>query len=71
MLLVVANSDTAAELLNLDLEKIMTSFNRRKTESLLIALKLNKPVHPPLFMDNQVTKDKESPKHLGVFLSNH
>ena len=63
--------DTAAELINLDLKKTwLVSFNPRKTESLLISRKLNKALHPPLFVENQVISEVESHKHLGVFLSN-
>ena len=74
LFIIVENPDTAAELLNLDLEKIITwaktwlvSFNPKKTESLLISRKLNKPVHPSLLMDNQVITEVDSHKHLGVF----
>ena len=59
LFIIVENQDIAAEVLNLDLEKNMTwaktllvSFNPQKTESLLISCKLNKPVQPPLLMDN-------------------
>ena len=45
----------------------LVSFNPKKTESLLISRKHNKPVHPPLLMDN---KEVYSHKHLDVFLSN-
>ena len=58
--MVVDNPDTAAELLNLDINKIMTlakkllvTFNPVKTESLLISRKLNRHTHPPVFMENQ------------------
>ena len=77
LFIIVENPDTAAELLNLDLEKNMTwaktwlvSFNPKKTESLLISRKLNKTVQPPLLMDNQVITKVVSHKHQGVFLSN-
>ena len=76
MFIIVENQDTAAELLNLDLENIMTwaktwlvFFNQKKTESLLISRKLNKALHPPLVMENQVISEVESHKRLGVFLS--
>lgn len=75
--MVVDNPDTAAELLNLDINKIMTwakkwlvTFNPVKTESLLITRKLNRPIHPPLFMENQQITETDSHKHLGVYLSN-
>ena len=67
----------AAELLNMDLEKIMewakrwlVTFNPTKTESLIISRKINQPVHPPLLMDNQIIEEVSSHKHLGIFLSN-
>ena len=72
----VDNPDTAAELLNLDINKIMTwakkwlvTFNPVKTESLLITRKLNRPIHPPLFMENQQITEIDSHKHLGIYLS--
>ena len=62
----------------MDLEIIMTwakpwlvSFNPKKTESLFISCKLNKPVHPHLFIDKQIIIELDSHKHLGVFLSNY
>ena len=74
LFIIVENPDTAIELLNQDLEEIMTwaktwlvFCNPKKTESLLISRKLNKPVHPPLFTDNQVITEVESHNHLGVF----
>ena len=77
LFIIVENPDTAIELLNQDLEEIMTwaktwlvFCNPKKTESLLISRKLNKPVHPPLFTDNQVITEVESHNHLGVFFSN-
>ena len=77
MFIIVENPDTSAELLNLDLEKNMTwaktwcvSLNPKNTEALLISRKLNKPVHPPLLMDNIVIIEVNSHKYLGVFPSN-
>ena len=49
----------------------LVSFNSKKTESLLISRTLNKALHPPLFMENQVVSEVESYKHLGVFLSKY
>ena len=75
--IIVENPDMATELLNMDLDKIMewakrwlVTFNPTKTESLLISRKINQPVHPPLFMDNQIIEEVSSHKHLGIFLSN-
>ena len=44
-------------------------FNPTKTESLIFSRKLNKPLHPPIFMENQQIVAVESHKHLGVILS--
>ena len=56
---------------NYDLGKTwLFSFNPKKTESLLISHKLNKPGPQPLFMYNQVIIEVEFHKHIGVFLSN-
>ena len=44
-------------------------FNPLKTESLIFSLLLNKPLHPPLFMENQQIVEVESHKHLDVILS--
>ena len=74
--MVVDNPDTARELLNLDINKIMTwakkwlvTFNPVKTESLLITRKLNRPIHPPLLMEIQQITETDSHKHLGIYLS--
>ena len=48
----------------------LVSFNPQKTESLLISRKLNKALHSPLFMENQIISEVESHKHLYVCLSN-
>ena len=75
--IIVDNPTTAAELLNLDLEKIikwaktwLVTFNPLKTETLLISRKLTKPYHPPLHMDNQIIAEVDTHKHLGIYLSN-
>ena len=72
--MVVDNPDTAAELLNLDINKIMTwakkwlvTVNPVKTESLLMTHKLNRPIHPLLLMENQQITETDSHKHLGIF----
>ena len=63
----------AAACLNTDLLKLsrwaatwLVLFNPTKTESLIFSHKLNKPLHPPLLMENQQTVEVESHKHLGV-----
>ena len=77
LLVIVEDPETTAEIFNLDLEQIRTwaktwlvSLNPKKTEILLIFCKLNKPVHQPFLMINQVIIELDSPKHVGVFLSN-
>ena len=51
----------------MDLEKMMelakrwlVTFNPTKTEYLLISRKINQPVHPLLFMDNQIIEEVSS-----------
>ena len=48
----------------------LINFNPTKTEYLIISCKINQPVHPPLFMDNQIIKEVTSHKHLGIYISN-
>lgn len=77
LFIVVDNPETAAEILNLDIKKIMmwakkwlVSFNPVKTDALLISRKVNGPNHPVLFMDNQQISEVDCHKHLGIFFSN-
>ena len=74
--MVVNNPETTTELLNLDIDKIikfnlakrwLVIFNPIKTETLIISRKLNKPLHPSLFMDNKQITEVEVHKHLNVF----
>ena len=51
-----------------ELRRLVT-FNPVKTESLLIARKSNRPIHPPLLMENQLITETDSHKHLGIYLS--
>ena len=72
LFLVVENPDIAAELINLDLDKIMAwakmvcMLNPVKTEAFLASRKLNKPIHPPLFMEGTQLFEVDSHKHLGI-----
>ena len=73
LFLVVENPDTAAELLNLDLDKIMAwakrwlvRFNPVKTEAFLASRKVLKPIHLPLLMDGTQILEVDSHKHLGI-----
>ena len=74
---IVDNSDVAAEILNADLEKIvkwaeawLAKFNPLKTESRLIARKINKPEHTSLIMLGQQINEVAFHKHLGIYFSN-
>ena len=75
--IIVDDPIAAAELLNLDLDKItkwakewLVKFNPNKNESLLISRKINRPFHPSLPMLDQQKNEVESHKHLGIYLSN-
>ena len=75
--IIVENPITYAVCLNSDLSKIsiwannwLVDFNLMKIESMLISRKLNKPVHPPLFMQEVQIAEVSSHKHLGLVLSN-
>ena len=66
---------TAALCLNSDQNVIsqcaaswLVLFNPAKTESLIFTRKLNKPVHPPLYMNDQLI-EVETHQHLGVYFS--
>ena len=67
---------TAVVCLNSDLNAIsqcaaswLVLFNPTKIESLIFTRKLNKPVHPPLYMNDQQLIEVETHKHLGVYFS--
>ena len=72
--LVVDNNEyDAAEMLNNDIETInqwskkwLVKFNPEKTEVMTISKKIYKPHHPPVYMDNNIIKEVETHKHLGV-----
>ena len=68
--IIVNNPDTSAELLSLDFQKIedwaekwLVIFQPPKTESLVFSHKLNKPVHPTLYMQNQQINEVDTHKH--------
>ena len=74
--IIVTDPDTSADLLSLDLMKIsdwankwLVIFQPPKTDSLVISRKINKPAHPPLFMQNQEIKEVDWHKHLGLHFS--
>ena len=77
LFIIVNNPTTAALCLNSDLEKLslwasiwLVTFNPSKNESLLISRKINKPIHPPLYMQNVQIQEVYSHKHLGLYFSN-
>ena len=70
------NPTTAADLKNSDLLKIsnwariwLVDFNATKNEVLLLSRRINRPIHPPLYMLNQEIKEVQFHKHLGVYFS--
>jgi hypothetical protein len=74
--IVVDTPDTAANILNNDLDTIfnwsktwLVSFNPSKTESMIFSKKIKKPPHPTLFMNQVPIEQFESHKHLGISLS--
>ena len=74
---IVQNPDSAALCLNVDLNKILNwaklwlvKFNYLKNESVVISRKINKPYHPPIYMENAEIKEVSAHKHLGIFFSN-
>ena len=75
--LIVDNDEyQAAEQLNNDIEKIhqwsknwLVKFNPEKTEIMTISKKINKPHHPPVYMNNVIIKEVDTHKHLGVTIS--
>ena len=77
LFIIVDNPTTAALCLNSDLEKLsrwaaiwLVTFNPSKNESLLISRKINKPIHPNLYMQNVQIQEVSSHKHLGLYFSN-
>ena len=79
LFMIVENSIISAEQFNAGLVKILqwaetclVSFNpEKKTESLLNSRKINRPLHPPLYMQNQQITEVESYNHLGFYFSNN
>ena len=77
LFIIVDNPTTAALCLNSDLEKLsrcaaiwLVTFNPSKNEIFLISRKINKPIHPPLYMQNVQIQEVSSHKHLGLYFSN-
>ena len=77
LFIIVDDPITSAARLNTDLDKIsrwaitwLVTFNPTKSESFLVSRKLNRPIHPHLYMQGVQIEEVECHKHLGVFLSN-
>ena len=72
--IVVETSNTTATILNGDLHNIsdwadfwLVHFNAVK--SVVISWKVNKPIHPPVFMNNTQINETQTHKHLGITFS--
>jgi hypothetical protein len=50
--------------------KWLVNFNPQKTETMTITRKINKPLHPPLIMNNTIINQVTEHKHLGLDISN-
>ena len=50
--------------------KWLVKFNPDKTESMIVSRKSNRPLHPPLMMDNKSINMVSEHKHLGLTISN-
>ena len=75
--LIVDNPTTAARSINDALEKInrwskqwLVAFNPRKTNTMIISRKCNKPKHDSLYMNGILLNRVTEQKHFGVLLSN-
>ena len=74
--LIVEFPDSAAQILNIDLERIgnwaskwLVTYNPDKTEAMLLSRKTDKVVHPTLFLNEVPIQEVISHKHLGLFFS--
>ena len=69
--IIVDFPDSAAQILNLDLDRIskwakdwLVSYNPEKTESLLFTRKINRVIHPTLYLSDVPIKEVSAHKHL-------
>ena len=76
--IIVDDPASAAESINSDLHKIhswsnqwLVKFNAQKTETMTVSKKINKPVHPPLIMNNVQINSVKDHKHLGLIISDY
>ena len=74
---IVDNPRESAITLNNDMATIhawstkwLVNFNPQKTETMTITRKVNKPLHPPLIMNNTIINQVTEHKHLGLDISN-
>ena len=74
--IIVDFPDSAAQILNLDLERLyiwavqwIVKFNPIKTESLLFSRRVNLQNHPTFFFNDVPIQEVVAHKHLGVYLS--
>ena len=77
LFIIVDDPITSAARLNIDLDKIsrwaitwLVTFNPTKSESFLVSRKLNRSIHPHLYMQGVQIEEVECHKHLAVYLSN-
>ena len=76
--LIVDDPNETADSRNNDLTKIhdwttkrLVTFNAQKTETKTISRKIDKPDHPPLYMDNNDISTVLEHKHLGLVISDN
>ena len=74
--IIVDFPDSAARILNVDLDRIsnwakywLVSCNPEKTESLLFTHKINRVIHPTLYLSDVPIKEVRAHKHLGLYFS--
>ena len=74
--IIVETPTTAAMILNGDLHNIsdwadfwLVNFNAANILSMVISRKVNKPIHPPLFMNNTQINETQTHKLLGITFS--
>ena len=71
--IIVDDPTNAANQLNNDVDKIhswaktwLVSFNPAKSESMIFSRRINKPYHPPVFMNKSQVEEVTSHKLLGL-----
>ena len=76
--LIEDDQNETADSLNNDLTKIhawaikwLVTFNAQKTETMTISRKIDKPDHPPLYMDSNDISTVSVNKHLGLVISDN